>query len=193
MGFLLIIFIIINTQGGAFVNIFFQNDLVGIVYFIFSLMLIGYLIYLSVVDIKKRQLEYWQTGVLFVISVAHTILYAIAENNYLSLMGATNLPWYRYFLIHGSSGLLVFIIMLGFAMIKKNGVNVFGGADVWVLTAVSIVLGVFYIPYMLIIMCISYLLFAFIYKIITKKKANGFAFVPFITIGTILSLFISMI
>lgn len=158
-----------------------------------TIFFILYLIYLSVVDIKLHMLEYWQTGLLFAVSVINTITYAISETIYSHSIGASVIPPWKFLLNHLGCAACIFIFILLFALIKKNGMNAFGGADIWAITAVALAVGFHYIQYLFIIMCVSFLLFAFLYKIVKKKKVERVAFLPFISIGTILTLSFTMV
>lgn len=162
----------------------FETGIVGYLYLFSTLLLVGYLIYLSIVDIKLHQLEYWQTGLLFGFSIFNLILYIISETTYLNSVGAQTIPLWKYLIVHLSSALIVFIFLLILSFIKKNGKSGIGGADIWALTAVSLPIGIIYLPYLLIIMCATYLLFVLLYRIIRKEKIQRVAFLPFISIGT---------
>lgn len=182
-----------RNRRNLILTVMFHTGAVGVIYFILTLGLLGYLTYLSVVDIKKHQLEYWQTGCLYSLAIVNVVLCALAENTYLRSVHAAEIPWKQYLINHGLTGLVVFVFILALAMIKIKGKNAIGGADIWVFAAVSLVTGFTYLPYMLIGTCVSYLLYALIYRIRKKEKLKMVAFVPFISIGTLFALVLSMV
>jgi len=163
---------------------FFYNSTIGIVYFASYFLFMSFLTYLSIVDIKKHEIEYWQTGTLFGLSVTTTIISMLATNRMLNSVTSQHFSAIHYLIVHGTAAVIIFLFMLIMALIKKNGHFAFGGADIWALTAVSFYIGIFYLKYLLLIICLSYLLFVSALKITNKKNINGVAFLPFITVGT---------
>lgn len=168
-------------------NLFFYTGYTGYLYLFSTVSMVGYLIYLSIVDIKLHKLEYWQTAGLFGVSVVNLIAYIASESHYLNNLNGTGIPVWNYLIIHLSAAFLVFIMLIVIVLLKKGNALSMGGADIWALTAVSLNVGILYLPYLLIGTCVFYLLFAFGYKIIKKKKLERVAFLPFVSIGTILT------
>lgn len=168
-------------------DLFFQTGIIGYIYFFSTLLLFCYLVYLSVIDVKYHILEYWQTGGLFLISLLNLAMYIISENVFLASVGAQTVPWWKYLIIHLSSALLTFILLIVIILVKRGTAGI-GGADIWALTTVSLNVGIMYLPYLLIAICAAYLVFALGYKIIKKSKLQRAAFLPFISFGTIVTL-----
>lgn len=130
---------------------------------------------LSIIDIKKKQLEYWQTGGTFAFSIGVI----------LTEMFLTVRPW-LLFAIHIVGAILIFILMLVFSMLGAKGNSFgFGGADIWVATALGLCFGALDIWMVLIISFASYLIYALIYRIVKKSKATHTAFLPFFTVGAL--------
>ena len=146
-------------------------------------LLIAYAIYISIVDMKKHQLEYWQSGVTYIFA----LLYSIFNIN---LINATT---FKAILIKFLGFLVLFVLFLILATIKIKGkAMAFGGADIWVAGAFGLAIGLYDISYFLLVVCTSFLLFILALKIIRKKRPEKIAFVPFLSIGllTITSLYI---
>lgn len=134
-----------------------------------------YLIYLSFVDIKKRELEYWQTGLAYIPALSVVISLIFVKKEFMALS-----------LIHVIGALITFGLMLLFTVIGSKGNSfAFGGADIWICGALGLCFGVFEIWGVLIVSFVSYLLYALFYKVAKKKKATHTAFVPFLLIGAI--------
>ena len=91
------------------------------------LCLVCYLLYLSVVDIKKRELQYWQTGLLFPI----TLFYLFSNDfHFFPSLKIHNDSIRKTILFAFLGFILGLILMLSFSLIKVNGQNAFGGADI---------------------------------------------------------------
>lgn len=174
-------------------SLFFQTGTIGYIYLGTTIFTVLYLIYLSIVDSKKHELEYWQTGLLFGVCLLELFTYIKAEKTLLLSHGSLPTEFWKYLVIHLSSGLLVFVLLLFMTFIKKNGKSAIGGADIWAITAISLMLGIFYLPYFLITTCLSYLIFALFYRIFKKEKLQRVAFLPFITIGTVFALGLTLL
>ncbi|MGN0006359.1 MAG: prepilin peptidase [Candidatus Gastranaerophilaceae bacterium] len=174
-------------------SLFFETETIGFIYLGMTVFTILYLIYLSVVDSKKHELEYWQTGLLFGVCLLELFTYVKSERTLLISHGTSPTEFWKYLIIHLSSGLLVFVLLLFMTFFKKNGKSAIGGADIWAITAISIMLGIFYLPYFLIATCLAYLIYALFYRIIKKEKLQRVAFLPFITIGTVFALGLTLL
>lgn len=165
-------------------EIFFNTGAYGYLYLISNIIFFGYLIYLSVVDIKHHMLEYWQTGGLFLFSILNMIA-NIAVKSY-SYQHTYNepFPFAKTIFLHLGSGAIIFVLMLLCSSIKRGGKNAFGGADIWALTAVAIPYGMRSLSTLVFSTCLSFLIYAMIYKIKNKKLPEKTAFLPFISCGT---------
>lgn len=170
----------IITLEDDFLGVFFSVGIVGYFYLFSILLLTIYLIYLSIIDIKKHEIEYWQTGLLYILSIANLVFYAVSENKFLGSLNAVTPNLFQYFFVHFAGFIVIFLFVLLLAMLKKNSI---GGADIWAVAALSLNLGIYYCSYMLLVMCVAYLLFALFMKIIKKTKVTHVAFLPFISIG----------
>lgn len=134
-----------------------------------------YLIYLSIVDIKKRELEYWQTGFTFILAFSIMLCLIFITKKTIPLL-----------LIHISGALITFGLMLVFTVIGSKGSNfVFGGADIWITSALGLCFGVLEIWGVLIVSFVTYLIYALVYRMAKKKKATHTAFIPFLLVGAI--------
>ncbi len=143
------------------------------------------MIYLSIVDIKHQKLEYIQTGFLFPVA----IMCMLSD----LLCSMTN--GQENYLFHDVidpiiAALFMFGFMVLFSLRKNNGNNSFGGADIWVIAILGLVLGFESSLVSLLISCISFVIFIGLLKIIKKERKQKIPFVPFIFIGmTVVLLF----
>ena len=143
------------------------------------------MIYLSIVDIKHQKLEYIQTGFLFPVA----IMCMLSD----LLCSMTN--GQENYLFHDVidpiiAALFMFGFMVLFSLRKNNGNNSFGGADIWVIAILGLVLGFEGSLVSLLISCISFVIFIGLLKIIKKERKQKIPFVPFIFIGmTVVLLF----
>lgn len=143
------------------------------------------MIYLSIVDIKYQKLEYIQTGFLFPVA----IMCMLSD----LLCSMTN--GQENYLFHDVidpiiAALFMFGFMVLFSLRKNNGNNSFGGADIWVVAILGLVLGFESSLVSLLISCISFVIFIGLLKIIKKERKHKIPFVPFIFIGmTVVLLF----
>lgn len=143
------------------------------------------MIYLSIVDIKHQKLEYIQTGFLFPVA----IMCMLSD----LLCSMTN--GQENYLFHDVidpiiAALFMFGFMVLFSLRKNNGNNSFGGADIWVVAILGLVLGFESSLVSLLISCISFVIFIGLLKIIKKERKQKIPFVPFIFIGmTVVLLF----
>lgn len=139
------------------------------------IILFFYLGYLSYKDIKKHELQYIETGLLVPVSLICLFC------------NVMNTPYKVQTILSSVAGVIImFVFMLAFALVKKNGVNAFGGADIWVVTILAIVLGLTNSLIAMIITCLSFILYVVAMKLSKKEKKLKIAFVPFISIGTII-------
>lgn len=144
---------------------------------IMYVLLFSYLIYLSYKDIKNYKLEYMETGLLFPISFICCVLNIMNSNDLL------------YTIIDTILGvIIVFVLMFAFASIKVKGSNAFGGADIWVLTILSFSqTGINNSLISIMLSCVAFLIYVLARKLFKKEKKDKYAFVPFITVGTIIT------
>ena len=146
------------------------------------LCLVCYLLYLSVVDIKKRELQYWQTGLLFPI----TLFYLFSNDfHFFPSLKIHNDSIRKTILFAFLGFILGLILMLSFSLIKVNGQNAFGGADIWVTAALGLAFGINDTLWLIIFSCIYFLIYCVIYKLIKKEKPVHTAFVPFLSLGAL--------
>lgn len=140
--------------------------------YVLILLLVLYLIYLSVLDIKYRKLEYWQTSLLYVFCAALPVYnYVIVEFDIKNIV----------FSILAS--VFSFLLMLFFSVSKST--SAFGGADLWVTGALGLVFGIVQIWIVLFMSCLSCCIYAVLYRLFKKKKESRVPFVPFLSIGAL--------
>lgn len=143
------------------------------------------MIYLSVVDIKHQRLEYIQTGFLFPVAIMCMLSDLLCS----MINGQENYLFYDV-IDPIIAALFMFGFMVLFSLRKNNGNNSFGGADIWVIAILGLVLGFEGSLVSLLISCISFVIFIGLLKIIKKERKQKIPFVPFIFIGmTVVLLF----
>lgn len=138
--------------------------------------LISYLFYLSIIDIKKRELQYWQTSLLFPLSV----FYLIGNK----LIGS-EIAISKTVFIAISGFIMGLLLMLFFSLVKVHGQHAFGGADIWVTAILGIAFGINDILWLIIFSCIYFLIYCVFYKLIKREKPIHTAFVPFLSLGAL--------
>ncbi len=137
-----------------------------------ELMIVGYLIYLSIYDIKHHKVT----------------------NN--SLLLFLPVVWFKCTLIlgYGTLGDLVpillgsaagFVILLISAMIAHGGI---GGGDIKLAAVLGLAAGLRGMLLLLCVASVGIVLYGAVYRLITKKKLIKLPFVPFITAGYLLTL-----
>lgn len=142
---------------------------------ILYLILVIYLFFLSCLDIKYRKLEYWQTGLLYPISIAIPLyLYIIKDVNI------------KRFILNLVAAVAAFLFILAFSMFKNK--MAFGGADLWIVGALGLVFGIVQIWEVILVACLACCIYALFYRIIKKKKEHNTPFVPFLTIGALINI-----
>lgn len=142
------------------------------------------MIYLSIVDIKHQKLEYIQTGFLFPVAIMCMLSDLLCSMT----NGQENYLFYDV-IDPIIAALFMFGFMVLFSLRKNNGNNSFGGADIWVIAILGLVLGFEGSLVSLLIAC-GFVLFIRLLKIIKKERKQKIPFVPFIAIGmTVVLLF----
>lgn len=142
------------------------------------------MIYLSIVDIKHQKLEYIQTGFLFPVAIMCMLSDLLCS----MINGQENYLFYDV-IDPIIAALFMFGFMVLFSLRKNNGNNSFGGADIWVIAILGLVLGFEGSLVSLLIAC-GLVLFIRLLKIIKKERKQKIPFVPFIFIGmTVVLLF----
>lgn len=142
------------------------------------------MIYLSIVDIKYQKLEYIQTGFLFPVAIMCMLSDLLCS----MINGQENYLFYDV-IDPIIAALFMFGFMVLFSLRKNNGNNSFGGADIWVIAILGLVLGFEGSLVSLLIAC-GLVLFIRLLKIIKKERKQKIPFVPFIAIGmTVVLLF----
>ena len=132
--------------------------------------IVGLLAYTSLVDLKLHMAPDWITYALLAVSVPSIVL-AVCAKSYMDLV------WM------GAGAVFCFMLLIVSAVVSKGGI---GGADVKIMTALGLYLG---IQKSFIALLVGLLLAVLVngIMIITKKakKSDKFALVPYLSLGAL--------